>query len=183
MIRWLLDTDHVSLQERGHPVLRQRLKAVPPETVTTSAVTLEEMLRGRLAVLARNLPGELRAQAYQKLIETVSFFNQVPIFPFDVTCEEKFQEFQAVVHGCRAGRQREAYRGVFMRRVFRGAGRLPSGLGSFAGTAGVPPALRPEGTSSLRPEVSYRKGEPLGAPASRRLFVPKRCPWRSGVRL
>jgi len=94
MIRWLLDTDHVSLQERGHPHLLQRLRGVPPETVTTSAVTLEEMLRGRLAVLTRDLPGELRAQAYQKLVETVGFFNQVPIFPFDMTCEEKFQELR-----------------------------------------------------------------------------------------
>lgn len=58
MIRWLLDTDHVSLQERGHPTLRQRFRFVPPEAVATSAVTLEEMLRGRLAVLSRDLPGE-----------------------------------------------------------------------------------------------------------------------------
>ncbi|MCP4658632.1 MAG: type II toxin-antitoxin system VapC family toxin [bacterium] len=94
MIRWLLDTDHLSLQERGHAVLRRRLAAVPPETVATSAVTLQEMLRGRLAVLSRDLPGELRAQAYQKLVDTVRFFNTIPFVPFDVACEEKFQELR-----------------------------------------------------------------------------------------
>jgi len=94
MIRCLLDTDHVSLQERGHSALRQRLKAVPPESVATSAITLEEMLRGRLAVLARDLPGNLRALAYQKLVETVGFFSHVPILLFDESCEEKFQELR-----------------------------------------------------------------------------------------
>ncbi len=70
MIRWLLDTDHVSLQERGHPVLLDRLRAVPPGEVAVSVVTVEEMLRGRLAVLARQHSGERRIRAYAKLMET-----------------------------------------------------------------------------------------------------------------
>ncbi len=103
MIRWLLDTDHTSLQERGHPILRQRLAAVPPEAMAISVVTVEEMLRGRLAVLSRNLPGELRIQAYQKLVETVLFFNTVPIVAFDAACEQKFQELRG--HRLRVGSQ------------------------------------------------------------------------------
>ena len=101
MIRWLLDTDHTSLQERGHPILRQRLGAVPPETVAISAVTVEEALRGRLAVLARQLPGVLRVHAYQKLVETVLFFSTVPIVGFDAAAEEKFQELRSL--GVRIG--------------------------------------------------------------------------------
>lgn len=94
MIRWLLDTDHLSLHERGHTALRQRLAAVPPETVATSAVSLQEMLRGRLAVLSRDLPGELRVQAYQKLVDTVLFFSTVPVVAFDAACEAKYQELR-----------------------------------------------------------------------------------------
>jgi tRNA(fMet)-specific endonuclease VapC len=52
MIRVLLDTDHASLHERGHPPLRARLVSIPPEEVAVSVVTVEEMLRGRLAILA-----------------------------------------------------------------------------------------------------------------------------------
>ena len=46
MIRVLLDTDHVSLHERGYLPLRARLASFPPEEVAVSVVTVEEMLRG-----------------------------------------------------------------------------------------------------------------------------------------
>ena len=50
MIRVLLDTDHVSLHERGHLPVRARLASFVPEEVAVSIVTVEEMLRGRLAI-------------------------------------------------------------------------------------------------------------------------------------
>ena len=52
MIHYLLDTDRASLHERGHPPLLARLAAVPPGSVAVSAVTVEEAIRGRLAILA-----------------------------------------------------------------------------------------------------------------------------------
>lgn len=52
MIRFLLDTDHVSLQKRGDP------------------------------------------HVYRKLLETVAFFNAVPVVPFDLACERRFQELR-----------------------------------------------------------------------------------------
>lgn len=96
MILYLLDTDHVSLQERGHLPLRARLAAVPPGAVAVSPVTTEEMLRGRLAILARRLEGEARVRAYAKLLETVRFFTSVPSVPYDEACEERFQSLQAL---------------------------------------------------------------------------------------
>ena len=60
MIRVLLDTDHMSLHERGHLSLRARLASFLPEEVAVSIVTVEEMLRGRLAILARRSEGEPR---------------------------------------------------------------------------------------------------------------------------
>jgi tRNA(fMet)-specific endonuclease VapC len=52
MNQYLLDTDHITLQERGHPALLARLKVQPPASLAVSAITVEECLRGRLAVLA-----------------------------------------------------------------------------------------------------------------------------------
>ncbi len=95
MIDWLFDTDHYSLQERGHPRLRERLAAVPPRSIAVSVVTMEEMLRGRLAMLSRQLPSEERVHAYQKLMDTASFFESVSVLPFDMKCERKFQELRA----------------------------------------------------------------------------------------
>jgi tRNA(fMet)-specific endonuclease VapC len=96
MIRVLLDTDHISLHERGHLPLRARLASSPPETVAVSVVTVEEMLRGRLAILARRAEGEARVHAYTKLLETVRFFSTIPVVPFDIACERQFQALRAL---------------------------------------------------------------------------------------
>ena len=56
-----------------------------------SVMTVEEMLRGRLAILARRSDGEARVHAYTKLLETVQFFSTIPVMPFDMACEQQFQ--------------------------------------------------------------------------------------------
>src|SRR4051794_38773019 len=96
MIRYLLDTDHLTLQEHGHEPLRQRLASVPPEVVAVSVVTMEEFLRGRLAVLSRRLEGDAMVRAYAKLLETVQFFHLVTVVPFDANCKEQFQSLRAL---------------------------------------------------------------------------------------
>jgi tRNA(fMet)-specific endonuclease VapC len=96
MIRFLLDTDHVSLQERGDPHVRRRLESLPADQIAVSVVTVEEMLRGRLAILSRRRAGQARGHAYRKLLETVAFFNAVPVVPFDLACERTFQELRAL---------------------------------------------------------------------------------------
>ena len=96
MIRVLLDTDHVSLHERGHGPLRIRLASFAAGEVAVSAVTVEEMLRGRLAMLARRSEGERRVHAYEKLLETMRFFATIPVVPFDMACERQFQALRAM---------------------------------------------------------------------------------------
>jgi tRNA(fMet)-specific endonuclease VapC len=96
MIRVLLDTDHVSLHERGHLPLRTRLASFAPDEVAVSVVTVEEMLRGRLAILARSSEGEARVHAYTKLLETVRFFSTIPVVPYDMLCEQQFQVLRAM---------------------------------------------------------------------------------------
>lgn len=94
--RWLFDTDHISLHERGHPPLRARLETAPPESISVSVVAVEEMIRGRLGVLARRAEGQARVHAYRKFLETVLFFGSIPVVPFDAACEAKFQELRAL---------------------------------------------------------------------------------------
>src|SRR5262245_11802530 len=99
MIRVLLDTDHVSLQERGHLPLRARLASFPPEDVApsvVSVVTVEEMLRGCLAILARRSVGEASVHAYTKLLETVHFFSTITVVFFDMAREQQFQGLRAM---------------------------------------------------------------------------------------
>src|SRR4051812_48259626 len=53
MLRFLFDTDHLTLFEQGHAALGTRLAQEPAGSVGVSVVTMEESLRGRLAHLAR----------------------------------------------------------------------------------------------------------------------------------
>jgi tRNA(fMet)-specific endonuclease VapC len=92
MIRYLLDTDHVSLLEHGQEPLRQRLAMYPPETIAVSIVTVEEVLRGRLAILSRRLDGDARIRAYTNLLLTVQFLQKIPVVSFDQGCETRYQQ-------------------------------------------------------------------------------------------
>jgi len=89
MIRFLLDTDTVSLQERGDPAVLAHLRAVAADELAVSIVTVEEALRGRLAMLARHQRGEARAHAYHKLWETLQFFAAAHVLLFDAECEQQ----------------------------------------------------------------------------------------------
>ncbi len=91
MIRYLMDTDHLTLHEHGHAVLRHRLGAAPPGSVALSLVTVEESLRGRLGVLSRRLDEVGRLHGYAKLLESLQFFQAVPVVPWCPDCESHFQ--------------------------------------------------------------------------------------------
>jgi tRNA(fMet)-specific endonuclease VapC len=96
MIRFLLDTDHITLQEWGHPAVVAHLQRHAPETLGVSIVTVQESLRGRLATLQRRLPSALVAHAYENFQGAVSFFLSVNIVPFTTECEAKFQELRSL---------------------------------------------------------------------------------------
>ena len=82
----LLDTDHLSLlQVRDAPAafaLQARLEAVPDEVVTT-VTTLEEQMRGWLALLHRVPEISKQGAYYERLLRMVSFFAAWQVLPFD----------------------------------------------------------------------------------------------------
>ncbi len=92
MTRFLLDTDHLSLQQRGHPHLAKRLAEHPSEEVATSVITMEEMVRGRLAILSRRSEGEARISAYRRFQDTVHLFCTVQTVAFDAFSEQRLPE-------------------------------------------------------------------------------------------
>jgi tRNA(fMet)-specific endonuclease VapC len=95
MLQFLLDTDHLTLLERGHPPLLQRMALHPPGAVGCSAVSAEEALRGRLGYLARRLSSAAVVRGYTLLMGTVQLLNQLPSVPFDPACEAEYQQLRA----------------------------------------------------------------------------------------
>ncbi len=114
MRRFLLDTDHISLQERGHEGVLARMAGMAPEEIAISGSpsrrcfgagwrSVEEMLRGRLALLARRSEAQARVWAYAKLMETVRFADRIRVLPFDMGCEKRMAELRS--QGLRVGTQ------------------------------------------------------------------------------
>jgi tRNA(fMet)-specific endonuclease VapC len=46
---YVLDSDHLSLFQRGHEPLKNRILTLSPEQISITIISVEELLRGRLA--------------------------------------------------------------------------------------------------------------------------------------
>ncbi len=82
MIRYILDTDHVSLFQREHPLVRQRVKATDPQTIAVTIITIEEQVYGRLNRIRRATSAESLISAYAKLRYTWDFFSTINLLDF-----------------------------------------------------------------------------------------------------
>lgn len=84
MTRYILDTDHVTLFQYGHPIITARVLQMDEGSIFTTTVTMEEQLEGRLAVIrqAATKPQYL-ARAYENLRRTHQYFCAVNLLDFD----------------------------------------------------------------------------------------------------
>lgn len=96
MLQFLLDTDHVTLFDLGHPHVGARLRNQPAGAVGISAVSVEEYLRGRLASIASARDGPNRILRYGYLLASVRLFHQFPLAPFDQASESQYQHLRSL---------------------------------------------------------------------------------------
>jgi tRNA(fMet)-specific endonuclease VapC len=99
MLRYLLDTDHLTLFQRGHAPVARRVALEPPDAIGIRVVTIEESLRGRLAQLARAGDGPARIKQYMLLEQSIQLFAQFPIVSYDQDAETNFQQLRALRMG------------------------------------------------------------------------------------
>lgn len=96
MIRFLLDTDHIALQERAHPALLARLREQEPDGLAVSIVTVQESIRGRMALLGRQPSSARLVEAYRHFHAAVRFFQSINIVAFDLDCAQRVEELRAL---------------------------------------------------------------------------------------
>jgi tRNA(fMet)-specific endonuclease VapC len=82
-IRYVLDTDIVTYHQRNRPMIVTRLARLEPDQIATTAITLEEQLRGALAVIRQQQDLERLTRAYHLLQVISTYFCQVTVLPFD----------------------------------------------------------------------------------------------------
>jgi tRNA(fMet)-specific endonuclease VapC len=96
MPQFLFDTDHLTLFERNHPPVLQRLRQQPKNAVAISAVTVEESLRGRLASMARCRDVQDRINRYGQLLATIDVFSRLPLISWVPIKRSGFQRLRAM---------------------------------------------------------------------------------------
>jgi tRNA(fMet)-specific endonuclease VapC len=94
--RYILDTDHVTLLQYGHPLITTRSLRVGEGNIFTTTVTLEEQLEGRLVVIrqAATRPQYL-ATAYENLRRTHEYFCAVNRLDFDSRATKIYLELRS----------------------------------------------------------------------------------------
>jgi tRNA(fMet)-specific endonuclease VapC len=90
----VLDTDHMSLLERGtkeSSTLRERLADIAPDDVATTIISYEEQMRGWMAYVARARSMAQQLGAYGRLRRHLENYRQVRVLDFDEAGAEEFQ--------------------------------------------------------------------------------------------
>jgi tRNA(fMet)-specific endonuclease VapC len=102
-MRYLLDTDHVSLLQRRQPHVVRRLTSVPAADMAVTIITADEQLQGRLAVIRRAKTQLDASRGYERLDETIRFYASVRVILFDSTAALQCDELRR--QGVRIGTQ------------------------------------------------------------------------------
>jgi tRNA(fMet)-specific endonuclease VapC len=94
----LLDTDHLSVLQRGADPRRVHLRNKMAQEVESeffaSAISLEEQTRGWLAAINRTRRPQDQAVYYERLVGLFDFFADWEILPFDTAAANRFESLQ-----------------------------------------------------------------------------------------
>ena len=95
----LVDTDHATFlkypeSERGRRLI-DRLTAVPPsEVVGVAIITVEERMRGWLAVIAKERTALRQVAGYRELARLFEFYQEFEIVPFEESAARQFDDLR-----------------------------------------------------------------------------------------
>lgn len=94
----VLDTDHLSVLERGEQpgsnALRARLAPLAPDEVVTTIISYEEQMRGWLAYLGGVRSVGQQTHAYYQLHQHLEHYRQIPVLTFDEAAAVVFQRLR-----------------------------------------------------------------------------------------
>lgn len=91
---YVLDTDHLSLLQRGNAIVRERLLLIPPTDRATTIISQTEQFLGWWSEItqARNEAAVVRN--FQYLQEAMRFFNTLPVLSYDEAASAQFGQLQ-----------------------------------------------------------------------------------------
>lgn len=106
MTLYVMDTDHLSLYERGHPTIGNRILSARQNSFHDLAITVisvEEQFAGRLAQIRKATTPQTVISAYERLKATFVLFSDLDILDYCSRADELFRQFRKA--GIRIGTQ------------------------------------------------------------------------------
>lgn len=94
---YILDTDHLSVLERGGKEaqrLLSHLADIPPEETAATIISYEEQTRGWLSYMAKARSLQAQVEAYERLTKHLENYCSIPLLPFDLQAVEVFERLQ-----------------------------------------------------------------------------------------
>jgi tRNA(fMet)-specific endonuclease VapC len=95
---YILDTDHLTLFERGHPGVVTRVGQTPFHEIGITVITAEEQIRGRLAQIRRYSSNRSRSQeyleSYRWFRETIETLRDFSILDYDVRAHAIYESLR-----------------------------------------------------------------------------------------
>ena len=88
----LLDTDILSLFQKGHPAVSQRCAAAAPQSVSISVITLEEQFLGWYTRSRQAKTDAELAQASEGMAHFARLIRQLPILAFTVPAIQRYRQ-------------------------------------------------------------------------------------------
>lgn len=85
MTLYLLDTDHLSLYQTGHPAVLLNVLRHVTDTLAISVITVEEQLTGWQRALRLARDDARRAEVYRRMALTVESLTGWRVLPFTAT--------------------------------------------------------------------------------------------------
>jgi tRNA(fMet)-specific endonuclease VapC len=127
---YILDTDHLSLYGRNHPIVIKRILEHYLK-LTTTAINVEEQLRGRLAQVGEAKDGITQSNAYQRLVETVMLLSEFNILQYEAKAQRIYQilkneRIRVGTQDLRIGAIAIANNGILLTRNRRDFEKIPS---------------------------------------------------------
>jgi tRNA(fMet)-specific endonuclease VapC len=91
MISHVLDTDILSLFQRGHAVVTHRVNSYPLSALAVTVITVEEQLSGWYTLLRQSKRIDQRAACYERLAQQVSFLAGWTIRSFPESALQRYE--------------------------------------------------------------------------------------------
>jgi tRNA(fMet)-specific endonuclease VapC len=94
---YVMDTDHLSLYQRNHPQVCDRIRIARQSGIVlkTTVVTVEEQYAGRLAQIRKAQTPEALMAAYDRLKATFYIFSQLDILDYNRAADDYFRQFRS----------------------------------------------------------------------------------------